>query len=54
MPAELKITILILPRPAAQLGPVSRERGRGIPAPGTSEVHAGHVLQVTEAADLVA
>lgn len=50
---ELK-PLLILPCLAAQLSPVSRERGQGIPTPGMSEVQALHVLQVTEAADLVA
>ena len=54
MPTELKITTMILPRPAAQLSPVCRERGQGTPTPGTTEVHAVHVLQVTQAADLVA
>ena len=54
MPTELKITILILPRHAAQLGLVCRERGQGTPTPGMTEVHAVHVLQVTQAADLVA
>lgn len=54
MPTELRITMLILPYPTAQLRPASCEWGQGIPTPGTSEVHAVHVLQVTEAADPVA
>lgn len=50
---ELK-ALLSLPCLAAQLSPVSHERGQGIPTPGMTEVQAVHALQVTEAADLVA
>lgn len=50
---ELK-SLLILLCLAAWLSLVSREQGQGIPTPGMSEVQAVHVLQATEAADLVA